>query len=55
VHEYEEEDVDEEESWAFIGRDEPDPDAMTTKLSAKGLSATPQGRALGSQVLKSMG
>jgi sterol 3beta-glucosyltransferase len=54
ANEDEEEDNDEEESWAFIGSDEPDPDAMTTKLSSKGLGGTAQGRALGSQVMKTM-
>lgn len=53
-NEEDDEDIDEEESWAFIGSDEPDPEAMTTKLSAKGLGGTPQGRALGSQVMKTM-
>lgn len=40
---------EEEESWAFVGRDEPDPEVVTTKLSA-GLGSP--GRALGSQVLR---
>ncbi|KAH7327757.1 hypothetical protein B0I35DRAFT_345407 [Stachybotrys elegans] len=45
-----EEEDDTEESWTFVGGDEPDPEAMTKKLS-EGLGGF-SGRALGSQVLK---
>ena len=52
------EDEDTEESWAFVGRDEPDPDAVTTKLSA-GLEAPggsdAPGKAPSSQPVKAMG
>lgn len=45
---------DDEESWTFVGGDEPDPDLMTKKLSdgLMGKTATTE-RALGSKVLKS--
>ena len=45
-----------EESWTFVGGDEPDPDMVTTKLSEglPGVGAN-QDKALGSQVLRSRG
>ncbi|RBQ72979.1 hypothetical protein FVER53590_07181 [Fusarium verticillioides] len=42
------EDDDTEESWTFVGRDEPDPDAVTKKLS-EGLVDTEKPLSLGSQ------
>ncbi|KAM0551341.1 hypothetical protein ACHAPJ_008447 [Fusarium lateritium] len=48
-----EDDDDTEESWTFVGRDEPDPDAVTKKLS-EGLAGLGTGeRPLGSQALTS--
>lgn len=45
-----------EESWTFVGGDEPDPDMVTTKLS-EGLPdmCTGKEKALGSHVLRSRG
>ncbi|RMJ12714.1 Sterol 3-beta-glucosyltransferase [Fusarium kuroshium] len=49
------EDDDTEESWTFVGRDEPDPDIVTKKLS-EGLAGLGTGseRSLGSQVQSSV-
>lgn len=49
------EDDDTEESWTFVGRDEPDPDVVTKKLS-EGLAGLGTGseRSLGSQVQSSV-
>ncbi|OAQ75685.1 UDP-glucose:sterol glycosyltransferase [Purpureocillium lilacinum] len=48
-----EDDEDTEESWTFVGSDEPDPDVVTKKLS-EGLGGLGMGRdrALGSQAIK---
>lgn len=45
-----------EESWTFVGGDEPDPDMVTTKLSEglPGLGIS-KDKALGSHVLRSRG
>ena len=50
---------EDEESWTFVGADEPDPDFMTKKLSEgldgygdTGPPGTGSSRPLGSQVLK---
>lgn len=46
------EDEEHEESWTFIGSDEPDPDIVTKKLS-EGLPVQGTGeKTLGSQILK---
>ena len=44
------EEEDTEESWTFVGSDEPDPDMVTTKLS-EGLPGLRPKPALGSQVM----
>ncbi|KAJ6443613.1 hypothetical protein O9K51_04792 [Purpureocillium lavendulum] len=49
-------DDDTEESWMFVGSDEPDPEVLTTKLSeglgGPGLLGKSRARALGSQTIK---
>ncbi|ODA81376.2 hypothetical protein RJ55_04341 [Drechmeria coniospora] len=47
-----EEDDEAEESWTFVGGDEPDPDVVTRRLSEGIVGQSAESKGLGSQVLK---
>lgn len=51
---HDDDDAEEEESWTFVGADEPDPDLITPKLS-DALGAAGGGEAGGSRSLKGQG
>lgn len=53
AHAEEDEDEEAEESWTFIGNDEPDPDMTTKKLSEMGaLPGLPGDKPLGNRVMR---
>lgn len=51
--EHDEDDESAEESWTFIGSDEPDPDMTTKKLSEMGaMPGLPEDKPLGNRVIR---